>query len=71
MALGRAGAVASSGTGDPGTGEFEEAKVLATFGEVSDVAGGKSSAPAPALRFIQQRIQKSANVWNISVFRAW
>ena len=33
MALGTAGAVVFSRTGDLGTGEFEEAKVLATYGE--------------------------------------
>jgi hypothetical protein len=34
MAVGRAGAVAFSRTGDPATGEFEDAVVLAHFGEV-------------------------------------
>jgi hypothetical protein len=38
MALGTAGAVAFSRTGDPGVGEFEEAKVLATYGEVADLS---------------------------------
>ena len=34
MADKAAGAVAFSRQGDPGTGEFDEAKVLQTFGEV-------------------------------------
>ena len=37
MALGTAGAVAFSRTGDPGVGEFEEAQVLATYGEVANL----------------------------------
>lgn len=39
MALDAAGAVAFSRTGDPGTGEFDDAKVIASFGEVGDLAG--------------------------------
>ncbi|MDB5544067.1 MAG: hypothetical protein JWO64_1216 [Hyphomicrobiales bacterium] len=39
MALDAAGAVAFSRTGDPGTGEFDGAKVIASFGEVGDLAG--------------------------------
>jgi hypothetical protein len=42
MALGTAGAVAFSRTGDPSTGEFDEANVLATFGEVGDLGGHES-----------------------------
>ena len=34
MAEKSAGAVAFSRQGDPGTGEFEDAKVIKTFGEV-------------------------------------
>jgi len=30
-----AGAVAFSRTGDPGTGEFQDAEIIATFGEVN------------------------------------
>jgi hypothetical protein len=34
LALGHAGAVAFSRTGDPTTGEFEDAVILAQFGDV-------------------------------------
>jgi hypothetical protein len=34
LALGHAGAVAFSRTGDPSTGEFQDAVILAQFGEV-------------------------------------
>ncbi len=38
MALDGTGAVAFSRTGDPRTGEFEDAKVIASYGEVGDIA---------------------------------
>jgi hypothetical protein len=38
MAATKAGAIAFSRTGDPSTGEFEDAVILARYGEVADDA---------------------------------
>lgn len=46
LAQGHAGAVAFSRSGDPSTGEFEPAVVIATFGDLpadlADMVGGQS-----------------------------
>jgi hypothetical protein len=38
MAAGKPGAIAFARTGDPSTGEFEDAVILARYGEVADDA---------------------------------
>jgi hypothetical protein len=50
MALDAAGAVAFSRTGDPGTGEFEDAKVIASYGEVGDLASRRQLPRATRIK---------------------
>ena len=55
LALEHAGALAFSRTGDPTTGEFQDAMILAQFGEVDlDSLGEREAASLPGRRLLTQ-----------------